>query len=81
MSTVLRPYGGMFNYVTSPQYLGEITAWTGFLLLTSSPTALPVLLITLANLVPRAFENHKWYLEKFKGAYPADRTALIPFLA
>mmetsp|Transcript_27296 Transcript_27296/g.43876 ORF Transcript_27296/g.43876 Transcript_27296/m.43876 type:complete len:239 (+) Transcript_27296:138-854(+) len=73
------PYGGMFKYVTNPQYLGEITAWCGFLILTWSPTALPVVLITLANLVPRSFENHKWYLEKFKD-YPADRKAIIPFV-
>uniref|UniRef100_A0A7S3LKP8 3-oxo-5-alpha-steroid 4-dehydrogenase C-terminal domain-containing protein n=1 Tax=Aplanochytrium stocchinoi TaxID=215587 RepID=A0A7S3LKP8_9STRA len=73
------PHGGGFEYVTNPQYLGEIMAWFGFVIYTSSPTALPVLLITLANLVPRSFENHKWYLKKFKD-YPKSRKVLIPFI-
>ena len=73
------PYGGMFKYVTNPAYLGELTAWTGFIILTWSPTLWPALFITAANLVPRSFEQHKWYLKKFPD-YPKDRTALIPFL-
>src|SRR5262249_17239933 len=27
------PYGGMFKYVTNPAYLGELTCWTGFTIL------------------------------------------------
>ena len=73
------PYGGMFKYVTSPQYLGELMAWSGFVVLTGSPSALPVLLISLANLVPRSTQNQIWYLKKFDN-YPKDRKALIPFL-
>jgi 3-oxo-5-alpha-steroid 4-dehydrogenase 1 len=73
------PVGGMFNYVTNASYLGELTAWLGFVILTSSPSALPVFLISLANLVPRSFEQHKWYLKKFPN-YPKDRKVLIPFL-
>lgn len=65
--------------MTSPQYLGELVAWAGFLLLTWSPAAVPVLCISLANLVPRALETHKWYLKRFRD-YPKNRTALIPFL-
>lgn len=74
------PYGGGFDYVTNPQYLGELTAWLGFNILSGmAGNGLPVLFISLANLVPRAFENHKWYLKKFPD-YPKDRTALIPFV-
>ena len=73
------PVGGMFNYVTNAAYLGELTAWTGFIILTWSPTLVPALFISLGNLVPRAFEQHKWYHKKFPN-YPKERTALIPFL-
>ena len=73
------PMGGMFTYVTNAAYLGELTAWTGFIILTWSPTLVPALFISLGNLVPRAFEQHKWYLKKFPN-YPKDRKVLIPFV-
>lgn len=73
------PMDGMYKYVTNAPYFGELLAWSGFALLTSSPSALPVLFISLANLVPRAFEQHKWYLKKFPD-YPKDRKVLVPFL-
>ena len=73
------PTGGLYEYITNPAYFGEIVAWTGFLVMTWSPTFLPVLFITLGNLVPRAFEQHKWYLKKFPN-YPKNRKVLIPLL-
>ena len=42
----------------------KLLAWTGFLVLSWSPSVIPVLLISSANLVPRATENHKWYLNQ-----------------
>ena len=74
------PYGGLFKYVTNPQYFGEITCFTGLLILSGSLSPLPAVLITLANLVPRSEQNHKWYLKKFGDAYPKDRKYLVPFL-
>jgi 3-oxo-5-alpha-steroid 4-dehydrogenase 1 len=73
------PYGGGFKYVSSPTYLGEIIAWAGFAMLTWSLAGVLIFCITAANLVPRAFNTHKWYQEKFED-YPEDRKALIPFL-
>lgn len=73
------PYGGFFEYVTSPQYFGEITAFIGLNILSGAPSTIPVLLITLSNLVPRAKQNHKWYLKKFKD-YPKDRLEIFPFI-
>ena len=34
---------------------------------------------TLANLVPRAIRNHRWYHDKFPD-YPPERRALVPYL-
>ena len=73
------PQGGLFRFVTNPSYLTEITAFTGFAIATWSLGATFILLITIANLVPRAFQTHRWYREKFPD-YPPSRRAVIPYL-
>ena len=73
------PRGGLFKYVTNPSYLTEITAFAGFAIATWSLGATFILLITIGNLVPRAFQTHTWYREKFPD-YPRERRALIPFV-
>ncbi|BBY32768.1 3-oxo-5-alpha-steroid 4-dehydrogenase [Mycolicibacter minnesotensis] len=73
------PFGGGFRLVTSPAYLGEMIAWTGFAILTWALPGVAILLITAGNLIPRALGTHKWYQEKFVD-YPTDRKALVPFL-
>ncbi len=71
------PYGGLFRYVSSPQYFGELIAWAGFTILTWGLPGLMIFLISAANLVPRAFATHRWYREKFPD-YPRERKVLIP---
>lgn len=73
------PYGGGYRFVSSPQYLGELTAWAGFAILTWGLPGVMIFLISAGNLVPRAFATHKWYKEKFSD-YPANRKALIPYV-
>ncbi len=73
------PYGGLFRFVSCPNYLGEILEWIGFAILTWSPAAAAFAIWTAANLIPRALSNHRWYRERFL-EYPNDRKALIPFL-
>ncbi|MDX1734168.1 MAG: methyltransferase [Halioglobus sp.] len=73
------PEGGLFRYVTNPSYFTELLSFTGFAIATWSPGALFVLLVSAANLVPRAFQVHRWYHEKF-AEYPAERKVLIPFV-
>ena len=73
------PYGGMFRWVSSPAYLGEITEWAGWAVLTLSFPGMIFVFWTFANLVPRALSHHKWYLETFPD-YPKNRKALIPFI-
>ena len=73
------PRGGLFRFVTNPSYLTEIAAFTGFAIATWSLGATFILLITIANLVPRAFQTHRWYREKFPD-YPQERRVLIPFV-
>jgi 3-oxo-5-alpha-steroid 4-dehydrogenase 1 len=73
------PRGGLFRYVTNPSYFTEIVSFAGFAIATWSPGALFVLIVSAANLTPRAFQIQKWYEEKFPD-YPKDRKVLIPFV-
>lgn len=71
------PTGGLFRWVGSPQYLGEIIQWAGWATMTWSLAGLAFALFTLCNLAPRALSNHRWYHENFP-EYPRGRKALIP---
>ena len=73
------PRGGPFEFVSGPQFLGEIIEWFGFALLTWSLPGLAFALWTTANLVPRALWRHAWYRETFEN-YPRKRRALFPGL-
>jgi len=59
------PKGGLFNYVTSANYFGEIIEWLGFAILTWSISGFVFFLWTFANLVPRAAAIYKRYKNEF----------------
>jgi protein-S-isoprenylcysteine O-methyltransferase Ste14 len=73
------PRGGAFEWVSCPNYLGEIVEWLGWALATWSLAGLAFAAFTAANLVPRALAHHEWYRERFAD-YPPERRALIPFV-
>ncbi len=73
------PYGGLYNFISCPNYFGEIIEWIGWAILTWSFAGAAFAFWTIANLAPRALANHKWYLSHFEN-YPKDRKALIPYL-
>lgn len=74
------PKGGMFDYVSGANFFGEILEWTGFALAAGTPVAMCFAATTALNIGPRAVQHHRWYLTKFKGEYPQERRALIPFI-
>jgi hypothetical protein len=74
------PKGWLFNKISCPNLFGELIEWMGFALLCWNLPALTFFIWTAANLIPRAISHHKWYKEKFK-EYPADRKAILPFIA
>ena len=76
-STYSIPYGGLYRWVSCPNYLGEILEWIGWAVATWSLPGLAFAMWTFANLAPRAWTNHRWYQERFPD-YPADRKALVP---
>ena len=73
------PTGGLFRFVSCPNFFGEILEWLGFAIMTWSPAALAFAIWTAVNLVPRALDHHRWYRAKFPD-YPAERKAVIPFV-
>lgn len=73
------PHGGLFRFVSAPNYFGELVEWCGFALAAWSPAALVFVVWTAANLAPRAWSNHRWYRRTFPD-YPTGRRALVPFL-
>ncbi len=73
------PHGGLFSWISCPNYFGEILQWCGWALATWSLAGLSFAVWTAANLLPRAHAHHQWYSKNFPG-YPPGRKALIPFL-
>jgi hypothetical protein len=73
------PRGGLFNYVSSPNLFGEIIEWMGWAMMSWCLPAFSFALWTLANLIPRAIDHHRWYKRRFE-EYPKERKAVIPFL-
>lgn len=73
------PYGEGFRWVTNPNYLGEFIQWCGWAILTWSIAGVAFALFTLANLLPRAIANHRWYHQTFEN-YPKERKVFVPFL-
>lgn len=71
------PYGGLFKYVSCPNFLGELIEWGGFALMTWCLPSLSFFVWTFANLIPRALDHHKWYKSHFED-YPKNRKAIIP---
>lgn len=73
------PKGGLFNYVSCPNLMGEMVEWIGFAVLCWNPAALSFAIWTVANLLPRAMAHHRWYQQKFDD-YPEERKAVVPFV-
>ena len=71
------PYGGLYRYISCPNYFGEILEWFGWAIATWSLPGLAFAVWTFANLTPRAWSHHKWYHAEFS-EYPLKRKALIP---
>lgn len=73
------PHGGLFRWISCPNYFGELLEWSAWALLTWSPAGLIFAIWVVANLVPRALAYHRWYRSHFPN-YPPQRKAVIPFV-
>ena len=73
------PRGCLFEYISCPNYFGEMLEWLGWALSTWSAAGLVWCLFGCGTFIPRARHNHQWNLEYFPD-YPQQRKALIPLL-
>jgi 3-oxo-5-alpha-steroid 4-dehydrogenase 1 len=73
------PHGGLYRFISAPNYFGEVVEWLGFALAAFTPAAAIFAAFTAANLLPRGVSHHRWYRERFPD-YPKERRAVIPFV-
>jgi protein-S-isoprenylcysteine O-methyltransferase Ste14 len=73
------PRGGLYGKISCPNYFGEMLQWSGWAIATWSTAGLAFAVFSMANLLPRAIANHRWYQREFSD-YPPQRKAVIPFL-
>ena len=73
------PEKGMYRYVTSANYFGELVEWTGFAIASSTWASWVFVVWTAANLVPRAAAIYNRYAEEF-GEAVRRRKRIIPFV-
>jgi len=75
------PRGGIFNYVTSANYFGELVEWTGFAIATWSMAGWVFVIWTFANLVPRANAIYHLYQKNFATETKNKKLKrIIPFI-
>ena len=73
------PRGGLYRFISCPNYFGELVQWAGWAVATWSLAGLSFAVFTAANLVPRALSHHRWYRSEFDD-YPEGRHAVVPFV-
>uniref|UniRef100_A0A453BLZ6 3-oxo-5-alpha-steroid 4-dehydrogenase C-terminal domain-containing protein n=2 Tax=Aegilops tauschii subsp. strangulata TaxID=200361 RepID=A0A453BLZ6_AEGTS len=73
------PKDGLFEFVTCPHYLFEITGFFGFAMISQTVYALAMAFGTAAYLVSRSFATRRWYESKFE-EFPASIKALVPYI-
>ena len=75
------PRGGMFRYVSSANYFGELTEWVGFAIASWSWAGAVFAWWTFANLAPRAASLYKRYEKEFGQEFTSlHRKRIIPFI-
>uniref|UniRef100_A0A3B3D9J1 3-oxo-5-alpha-steroid 4-dehydrogenase n=2 Tax=Oryzias melastigma TaxID=30732 RepID=A0A3B3D9J1_ORYME len=73
------PRGGMFEFVSGANFLGEILEWCGYAVAAGSFPAWAWAFFTVCSIGPRACHHHRDYQQRFED-YPPSRKAIIPFL-
>ncbi|MDD4820860.1 MAG: DUF1295 domain-containing protein [Flavobacteriales bacterium] len=75
------PKGGVFTYVNSANYFGELLQWIGFAVMTWSWAGAVFAWWTFANLAPRAAALYTKYKEMFPEEMSKEkRKRILPFI-
>lgn len=79
------PHGGLFEFVSCPNYTYEILSWLGFNLMTRTVAGILFMAAGAIQMIIWAQNKHRRYLREFDGEdgrprYPQNRKIIIPFL-
>ena len=75
------PKGYLYNYITCPNYFGEIIEWIGYAIMCQNFSSLVFAVSTFANLFPRGISYYQWYKGKFKEEFrDKNIKAIIPYI-
>ncbi|MBQ7192204.1 MAG: DUF1295 domain-containing protein [Paludibacteraceae bacterium] len=74
------PKKGLYRFVTSANYFGEITEWAGWALLTFSWAGLVFFWFTCCNLIPRANSIYNKYKQEFPKDFSPHLKRVFPFI-
>lgn len=75
------PNKGLFKYISSANYFGEMVEWIGFALLMNSLSGYVFVLWTFANIVPRAKSVYERYTQFYGEEFTKlNRYKIFPFI-
>ena len=77
--TYVMPRGGLFGWVASPHYLGEILSFVGYAMMSDLLPVWGNALVVSAYLSSRANSNLKWYQREMPLRIPSGWRRLVPF--
>lgn len=79
------PRGGLFRFVSCPNYTYEICAWLGFNLMTRTVAGILFMCAGALQMIIWAQGKHRRYRKEFDGKdgkplYPPNRKSIVPFI-
>lgn len=75
------PHGGLFEYITCPNYFCEIMTWVGFNILTGfTPAGVAFNIVGALQMLQWAKQRRTKYVKLFGKQWPSNRYVLFPFI-
>jgi hypothetical protein len=78
--TYVVPHGGLFGWVASPHYFGEVLSFVGYAMMSDLLPVWGNALVVFAYLSARANSTLKWYQGEMPLRIPAGWRRLVPFV-
>jgi very-long-chain enoyl-CoA reductase len=75
------PKGFTFNLVTCPNYMFEIIAWVGIILVARSPSLVGFISVGISYMHDWAWGKEKAYRKQFGDQYKKKRSVILPGIA
>jgi len=75
------PHGGLFEYITCPNYFCEIMTWFGFNILTGfTPAGIAFNIVGTLQMIQWATQRRDKFVKLFGSKWPKNRWVLFPFI-